>query len=82
VPTSFLDPLGRAIFEAVRTLVWRGRPGRHRVAAGAVPTIRTNYGLEGSVASELGGLRFPGRIEDQFSALSNKFIIRPALPRQ
>ena len=39
-----LDPLGGAIFEAaVRALAWRGRLVVIGFAAGAIPTIRTNY---------------------------------------
>ena len=42
--------------------------------------VCVQVGIEGSVGFELGGLL--RRIEDQFSALSYKFVIRPALPRQ
>jgi NADPH:quinone reductase len=39
-----LDPLGGTIFEAaVRALAWRGRLVVIGFAAGAIPTIRTNY---------------------------------------
>src|SRR5262249_52610440 len=39
-----LDPLGGAIFEAaVRALAWRGRLVVIGFAAGAIPSIKTNY---------------------------------------
>jgi NADPH2:quinone reductase len=51
-----LDPLGGAIFEAaVRALAWRGRLVVIGFAAGAIPTIRTNYLLLKNI--EISGLQ-------------------------
>jgi NADPH2:quinone reductase len=51
-----LDPLGGAIFEAaLRALAWRGRLVVIGFAAGAIPTIRTNYLLLKNV--EISGLQ-------------------------
>jgi NADPH:quinone reductase len=51
-----LDPLGGAIFEAaVRALAWRGRLVVIGSAAGAIPTIRTNYLLLKNI--EISGLQ-------------------------
>jgi NADPH:quinone reductase len=51
-----LDPLGGAVFEAaVRALAWRGRLVVIGFAAGAIPTIRTNYLLLKNI--ELSGLQ-------------------------
>jgi NADPH2:quinone reductase len=47
-----LDPLGGEIFEsAMRALVWRGRLVVIGFAAGAIPTIRTNYLLLKNIES-------------------------------
>jgi NADPH2:quinone reductase len=51
-----LDPLGGTIFEAaVRALAWRGRLVVIGFAAGAIPTIRTNYLLLKNI--EISGLQ-------------------------
>jgi NADPH2:quinone reductase len=51
-----LDPLGGPIFEAaMRALAWRGRMVVIGFAAGAIPTIRTNYLLLKNV--EISGLQ-------------------------
>lgn len=51
-----LDPLGGPIFEAaVRALAWRGRLVVIGFAAGAIPTIRTNYLLLKNI--EVSGLQ-------------------------
>src|SRR5205823_4724869 len=51
-----LDPLGGPIFEAaVRALAWRGRLVVIGFAAGAIPTIRTNYLLLKNI--EISGLQ-------------------------
>jgi len=51
-----LDPLGGTMFEAaVRALAWRGRLVVIGFAAGAIPTIRTNYLLLKNI--EIGGLQ-------------------------
>jgi len=51
-----LDPLGGTIFEAaVRALAWRGRLVVIGFAAGAIPTIRTNYMLLKNI--EISGLQ-------------------------
>jgi NADPH2:quinone reductase len=51
-----LDPLGGAVFEAaVRALAWRGRLVVIGFAAGAIPTIRTNYLLLKNI--EISGLQ-------------------------
>ncbi|HEV2301437.1 MAG TPA: NADPH:quinone oxidoreductase family protein [Stellaceae bacterium] len=51
-----LDPLGGAVFEAaVRALAWRGRLVVIGFAAGAIPSIRTNYLLLKNI--ELSGLQ-------------------------
>jgi NADPH2:quinone reductase len=51
-----LDPLGGTIFEAaVRALAWRGRLVVIGFAAGAIPTIRTNYFLLKNI--EISGLQ-------------------------
>jgi NADPH2:quinone reductase len=51
-----LDPLGGSIFEAaVRALAWRGRLVVIGFAAGAIPTIRTNYLLLKNI--EISGLQ-------------------------
>jgi NADPH2:quinone reductase len=51
-----LDPLGGTIFEAaVRSLAWRGRLVVIGFAAGAIPTIRTNYLLLKNI--EISGLQ-------------------------
>jgi NADPH:quinone reductase len=51
-----LDPLGGRIFEAaVRALAWRGRLVVIGFAAGAIPTIRTNYLLLKNI--EISGLQ-------------------------
>jgi NADPH:quinone reductase len=51
-----LDPLGDRIFEAaVRALAWRGRLVVIGFAAGAIPTIRTNYLLLKNI--EISGLQ-------------------------
>ena len=51
-----LDPLGGAIFEAaLRALAWRGRLVVIGFAAGAIPTIRTNYLLLKNI--EISGLQ-------------------------
>jgi len=51
-----LDPLGGEIFEsAMRALAWRGRLVVIGFAAGAIPTIRTNYLLLKNI--EISGLQ-------------------------
>jgi len=51
-----LDPLGDTIFEAaVRALAWRGRLVVIGFAAGAIPTIKTNYLLLKNI--EISGLQ-------------------------
>jgi NADPH:quinone reductase len=51
-----LDPLGGAIFEAaMRALAWRGRLVVIGFAAGAIPTIKTNYLLLKNI--EISGLQ-------------------------
>jgi NADPH2:quinone reductase len=51
-----LDPLGGAVFAAaVRALAWRGRLVVIGFAAGAIPTIRTNYLLLKNI--EISGLQ-------------------------
>jgi len=51
-----LDPLGGAIFEAaVRSLAWRGRLVVIGFAAGAIPSIKTNYLLLKNI--EISGLQ-------------------------
>jgi NADPH:quinone reductase len=51
-----LDPLGGTIFEAaVRALAWRGRLVVIGFAAGAIPTIKTNYLLLKNI--EISGLQ-------------------------
>ena len=51
-----LDPLGGAVFEAaVRALAWHGRLVVIGFAAGAIPTIRTNYLLLKNI--EISGLQ-------------------------
>jgi NADPH2:quinone reductase len=51
-----LDPLGGAVFEAaVRALAWRGRLVVIGFAAGAIPTLRTNYLLVKNI--EISGLQ-------------------------
>jgi NADPH2:quinone reductase len=51
-----VDPLGGTIFEAaMRALAWRGRLVVIGFAAGAIPTIRTNYLLLKNI--EISGLQ-------------------------
>jgi len=53
---AILDPLGGTIFEAaVRALAWRGRLVVIGFAAGAIPTIKTNYLLLKNI--EISGLQ-------------------------
>jgi NADPH2:quinone reductase len=82
-----LDPVGGAVFEAaVRTLAWRGRLVVIGFAAGAIPTIATNYLLLKNI--EICGLqisdyrkRRPGQVAAAFSEIFSLFDqrqIRPA----
>jgi NADPH2:quinone reductase len=65
-----VDPLGGAVFEAaVRALAWRGRLVVIGFAAGAIPTIRTNYLLLKNI--EISGLQisdYRKRRPDQVAA--------------
>jgi NADPH:quinone reductase len=82
-----LDPLGGKIFEAaVRALAWRGRLVVIGFAAGAIPTIKTNYLLLKNI--ELSGLqvtdyrkRRPAQVAAAFAEIFSLYEegkIRPA----
>ena len=82
-----LDPLGGAVFEAaVRALAWRGRLVVIGFAAGAIPSIKTNYLLLKNI--ELSGLqisdyrkRRPAQVAAAFAeifALYEAAKIKPA----
>ena len=82
-----LDPLGGEVFEAaLRALAWRGRLVVIGFAAGAIPTLRTNYLLLRNI--EVSGLqisdyrkRRPAQVAAAFGEIFSLFerrLIRPA----
>jgi NADPH:quinone reductase len=82
-----LDPLGGPIFEAaVRALAWRGRLVVIGFAAGAIPTIRTNYLLLKNI--EISGLqisdyrrRRPAQVDACFAEIFSLYeqgTVKPA----
>jgi NADPH:quinone reductase len=82
-----LDPLGGEVFSAaLRALAWRGRLVVIGFAAGAIPTLRTNYLLLRNI--EISGLqisdyrkRRPAQVAaafDEIFALFQQGTIRPA----
>jgi NADPH2:quinone reductase len=86
-----LDPLGGEVFRAaVRALAWRGRLVVIGFAAGAIPTLRTNYLLLKNI--EISGLqisdyrkRRPTQVAAAFAeifALFEQGSIRPAAAQE
>ena len=84
-----LDPLGGAIFDAaIRALAWRGRLVVIGFAAGAIPTIRTNYLLLKNI--EISGLqisdyrkRRPAQVAVCFAEIFRLYEqgkVQPAVP--